>query len=121
MNTETIKRFEEFGQSICGLDHGWKTKFANELNIRPQQLNNLLVGSVRLGPKMQSRLRHLGADVDFILTGRNMTPLKFIKLCAFHIKEFEKLFDALENMARDDPNKFRATILKMQALVDKMK
>lgn len=63
-------RLSSYGQFLCGSSHGWKAAFAEKLGITRQHMGALLSGRVRLGGIMQDRLRALGANVDFIMTGK---------------------------------------------------
>ena len=60
----------EFGEGKFGSDHGWQKAFAEALGITPQSLNAYLAGRISVGVKLQARLRALGADVEYIMTGK---------------------------------------------------
>lgn len=47
-----------------------KTEFCNKVGISLQTLNNYTTGSVGIGNKLLKKLSGLGADVDWILTGK---------------------------------------------------
>ena len=106
-----IDRFLEFGQSLYGKEHGWKKRFAEALEMSPQALQTL-ISRESIGGIIQSRLRELGADVDYIMTGeekkqaRHCTPndeelLK--RLGEMGIKTVDQLNNLFspENMAKD--------------------
>ena len=48
-------------------------EFARALSIRPQNLNDYLSGNRLPGNKMKFRLRELGADIDWIMEGKQPT------------------------------------------------
>lgn len=52
-----------------------KREVAEMLGMSPQQLSRLMSGADNLGPNMQTRLEGLGADIDWIMTGRKAHEL----------------------------------------------
>lgn len=46
------------------------TAFAVALGMRPQTLNNYLAGQMNPGNVLQARLRKLGCDIEWLMTGR---------------------------------------------------
>jgi SOS-response transcriptional repressor LexA len=65
-----IQRLLEIGQDGFGSKFGWKSKFARSLGMTPQQLNDYLSGRISIGAEMQSRLRGIDADVEYVMTGK---------------------------------------------------
>ena len=74
-STGIIQRFEAFGHSLFGDQHGWKKKYADALDIAPAQMSSMLNGTIPIGGTIQSRLRELGADVEYILTGKTASAV----------------------------------------------
>lgn len=67
---QVADRLTQFGQSLHGNKHGWKTKFARSLEMDVQTLNHYLMGERLPGNVLQARLRnYLNAPVDWILYG----------------------------------------------------
>jgi transcriptional regulator with XRE-family HTH domain len=83
---EIVHRFEEFGKKLCGSQHGWKKKFADRLGVKPTQITSMLNGNDPIGGTMQTRLRDLGADVDYIMTGRLPSDKKDDKSIRIHYR-----------------------------------
>lgn len=61
-------RLREFGETKFG--KRGMSKLAAALNIPPQSLNNYLKNSQKPGNIMQEKLRNIGADVEYIMTGK---------------------------------------------------
>lgn len=61
------KRLREFGEKR----YGTMAEFARALDVIPQTLNGYLIGIQRPGNVMQDRLRKLGADIEWIMTGKS--------------------------------------------------
>lgn len=129
-NTQIIQRFEEFGKHLCGDKHGWKKKFADSLGVMPQQLNNMLTGSVNIGGIIQARLRDLGADVDYIMTGINREGTTEAlgrriqyempgHLTADDGEKIKKLLDEMGKVSSDDPDIIEKMITIMQTIYKK--
>jgi len=115
-----IRRFEEFGESICGNKHGWKKQFAEKLGIIQQNLTSILNGSAPIGGILQQRLRDLGADVDYIMTGRHKTEEKDDTVIRFHTPKGVAPSDELRaraqrivQMIMDHPNADSALIERL--------
>ena len=64
-----LGRLEAFGKSLVGDDRGWKTRFAEKLEISSQQLSNILTDRDALGPAIREKLRALGCDTEWLMTG----------------------------------------------------
>lgn len=45
-------------------------EFARALGMRPQTLNNYLAGQAKPGNVLQARLRELGCDIEWLMTGK---------------------------------------------------
>ncbi len=69
-----IDRFIEFGQQLFGSEHGWKSRYAEALKISDKQLSNILSQRSPVGPAIRERLRFLGCDIDWLLTGKSAIP-----------------------------------------------
>jgi SOS-response transcriptional repressor LexA len=71
MNVKQVaQRLTKFGQTRFGDKHGWQKEFADALAMSPQALSNYLSGRVAPGNAVQAKLRALGADVEYIMTGK---------------------------------------------------
>lgn len=66
-----IERLLKIGQDRFGSKFGWKAKFARALGMTPQQLNDYLSGRISIGTEMQTRLRGFGADIEWLMTGKD--------------------------------------------------
>ena len=65
-HTEIGNRLREFGSK----NYSTMSDFAKALEMRPQTLNNYLSGSSRPGGILQGRLRALGCDIEWLMTGK---------------------------------------------------
>jgi|SRR3989339_943042 len=68
-NAQIASRFKEFGQARFGTAWGWMTRYAEALEMDPGALRNYLVGDRVPGNKMQAKLRELGCDLKWLMTG----------------------------------------------------
>ena len=68
-----LKRLEAFAHQVVGDEYGWQRRFAERLEIRPQQLSNILAGRDPLGAKMRERLANLGCNIEWLMTGKEAT------------------------------------------------
>lgn len=50
--------------------------YARALGMRPQTLNNYLAGQARPGNVMQARLREIGCDIEWLMTGKSIHESK---------------------------------------------
>jgi len=67
--TAVAQRLQEFGQRKVGGDHGWQRRFAEALEVSPQTISSYLSGARRPGFEMQAKLRALGCDIEWLMTG----------------------------------------------------
>jgi SOS-response transcriptional repressor LexA len=73
MNPSPVaQRLHEFGQKKYGSDHGWQRLFADAIGITPQSLNQYLKGTVSVGVRLQGKLRAIGCDVEWLMTGKKV-------------------------------------------------
>jgi alkylhydroperoxidase/carboxymuconolactone decarboxylase family protein YurZ len=128
MNDSTakiIQRFEEFGKKLCGDAHGWKKKFADALGVAPAQLSSMRSGLVPIGPKMQNKLRELGADVNYILTGVKAETEVHIQfdmpghLTAEQGEQYQKLMAEMKKISEDDPEAIEKMLILTQTIFKK--
>jgi len=93
--TGISERLALFGQQLFGSARGWKTEFAKALTISPQQLNDYLSGRWLPGNKMEERLRKLGCDVVWLMTGERQEEINH---------QFEEMIErrAKEAITRED-------------------
>lgn len=89
-----VDRLIQEAHRLIGSDWGWKTRLAEKLGIRPQELHRILSGKYGLGAKMQARLREVGADVDWIMTGRGKDDQNEVKI---YLKDGDKLSPEMRN------------------------
>jgi hypothetical protein len=87
-----IKRFLEFGQLKFGAEHGWKSKYAQALNIRPQAIDTIILRE-SIGAILQNRLRELGCDIEWLMTGKTEAGKK--RVCT---GEEEAMIERLRGM-----------------------
>jgi repressor LexA len=69
--TDITKRLIEFGQSRFGNERGWRSRFAEALNVQPGHLQSYLMGKTP-GPELHIKLRALGCDIEWLMTGYNV-------------------------------------------------
>jgi transcriptional regulator with XRE-family HTH domain len=67
---EISERLRGFGEKHSGVGYGMGVKFAAKLGISTQQLTNYLNGRSVPGNVMQVRLRQLGCDIEWLMTGK---------------------------------------------------
>ena len=65
---------------------GTMSAFASALGMKPPSLNDYLVGKTLPGNSLQAKLRALGCDIEWLMTGKSSGDLK---------KEREKKADAV--------------------------
>jgi transcriptional regulator with XRE-family HTH domain len=128
-NPEIIERLTKFGVGLCGDNRGWKTSFAEKLKMKPQQLQNILSGKAAVGEKIQSNLRDLGADVDYILTGRKKEePASERVRIQFdmpgHLTEeqgeqYKKLIEEIGKVSSEDPDAIEKMLIITQTIFKK--
>jgi transcriptional regulator with XRE-family HTH domain len=69
-NVEIGKRLRSFGEGKYMFVHGWQKQFAHELETSAQTLSLYLRGDRIPGNKVQTRLRRLGCDIEWLMTGK---------------------------------------------------
>jgi SOS-response transcriptional repressor LexA len=67
-NTGT--RLETFAKKLVGSEHGWQTRFAGRLNVSTSYLRAYLSGRNLPGNVVQKKLRALGCDIEWLMTGQ---------------------------------------------------
>lgn len=65
-------RLLEFAKTKYGDRHGYKSLFAKDLGISSSQLTQYVSGSLLPGNKIQQKLRDLGCDIEWLMTGRRL-------------------------------------------------
>ncbi len=68
------ERLREFGEKLYG--KRGMSKFAEALEMTPQSLQNYLKTSKKPGNTFQDKLRNLGADVEYIMTGEQKNVIQ---------------------------------------------
>jgi SOS-response transcriptional repressor LexA len=63
-------RFAEFGHARFGEDFEWKDRYAEALGVTPATLKLYLAGEEKPPLSVQKKLRNLGCDVEWLLSGR---------------------------------------------------
>lgn len=61
-----VARLIEFAHSKVGDEFGWQRKFAEMLEMSPQQLNNILSERVKIGLKVEEKLVELGCNLEWL-------------------------------------------------------
>jgi hypothetical protein len=129
-NAEIAARLTEFGISRCGSAHGWKTKFAEKLAMPPQQLHKLLTGVNAIGMITQNKLRELGCDIEWLMTGvlRDTTdpdPIIQFDMPGHLTKEqgeqYKKLLEEIRKVSSDDPEAIEKMLILTQTVFKKKK
>lgn len=70
MTLSTIgKRLGEWGMGRFGVNHGWKTRLATALEMKLPAIRNYLNDERRPGVEVQNKLRVLGCDIEWLMTG----------------------------------------------------
>lgn len=87
---EIAKRLRRFGED----EFTTMAAFAAKLEMKPQALNNYLNGLTGVGGEIQSRLRALGCDIEWLTTGVRSEDAAVAKSDA----EVEKLREKVEEL-----------------------
>lgn len=66
------ERLNEFAVKRHGSKHGYKTLFAKELGMTSNTLSHYLNDKLLPGNGLQQKLRELGCDIEWLMTGREM-------------------------------------------------
>lgn len=105
--------------------YGSLYKLAKELGITSSSLHQYVTGRRQLGNKMQNRLREIGADIEFIMTGKTSAQLhkerekKLGTVIAFHApghmseemqKSIQKMIDDLSALPQGEVERAREII-----------
>ncbi|MBN1186816.1 MAG: hypothetical protein JXB49_31350 [Bacteroidales bacterium] len=73
---EVLQRFIEFGQSKFGTDHGWQKKYAEALEMKQQQMSDILSMRSPIGAKIREKMQTLlGCDTMWLITGNTKEEL----------------------------------------------
>jgi hypothetical protein len=124
-NQEIAVRLQEFGKQLCGDQHGWRRRFADKLNVSPSQMSNLLAGRDVLGDSFILRLRDLGADTNYILTGKKTETEVHIQfdmpghLTAEQGEQYKKLIAEMKKISEDDPEAIEKMLILTQTIFKK--
>jgi SOS-response transcriptional repressor LexA len=68
---QVAERLVAFGNQRFGKKYGWKTKFANALQMKPQGLQPYLDGIRIPGNTILARLNNIGCSSDWLLYGKS--------------------------------------------------
>ena len=90
-------RLREFGEK----NFTSMTDFATALSMLPQTLNSYLSGASGIGSKMQEKLRELGCDIEWLMTGEKGEQ----KHHAYTLEE-EAILKRLRELGIDTKEKF---------------
>jgi len=69
------ERLNEFAIQRHGSKHGYKTLFAKELDMTSNTLSHYLNDKLLPGNGLQNKLRELGCDIEWLMTGRKMVTV----------------------------------------------
>ncbi len=118
---EIAQRLRQFGKNHFGS----MSKLAEALDMTPQQLNDYLSGRITPGNKMQGRLREIGCDIEWLMTGEkkhgglDTSPAVGDPIIAFHApsgmseekrKQIQKMINELSKLDQGDVNKAREIV-----------
>jgi len=94
-------RLREFGEKKFSS----MTEFSSALNMMPQTLNSYLSGASGIGSKMQEKLRILGCDIEWLMTGtRKENPtLPFETIALMKIPVYKYIKAGGKAMGHNDP------------------
>jgi transcriptional regulator with XRE-family HTH domain len=118
----------EFGQQRFGKDRGWKAAFARELGLTPGGLELYTSGKQTPGNVLQSRLRGLDCDIEWLFTGESKRQerteeTELIDLLRQHgIRTTEQLLERLrenERLKRSLGVEAYSTLLEVAAVREK--
>ena len=82
-------RLRDFGEK----NFSTMSAYAKALGMRPQTLNNYLSGKSNIGGIIQDRLRKLGCDIEWLMTGKTEAGKK--RVCT---GEEEAMIERLRGM-----------------------
>jgi transcriptional regulator with XRE-family HTH domain len=100
-------------------------QFATALELMPESLDNYLNGKIRPGIILQRRLREVGCNLDYIMTGKTSEPqnsqwMDFGDGARVHIcppqkptPELRLKFQGIIDWMRDNPNADKDALEKM--------
>lgn len=97
------------------------TGFAAALDVSPQTLNSYLSGKMQPGNKLQSKLREIGCDVEWLMTGKKDGKARKAEeaVTAFHApagmdpkvrKTIQKLLEDISDLPYGDVERARELI-----------
>jgi len=120
-NAEIARRLREFGEK----KYPSMAAFARALGIRPQALSSYLKARSRPGYDLLMKLKELGCDIDWLMTGKGENPIFFIgkdekevlsylKSLGINSVEEAQAFFAPENIAQDIALLLRERAVKYQ-------
>jgi len=118
--TQIAQRFEEFGIQLCGSSHGWKKLFAQKLGVSPNHITDILGMRAAIGGKTQARLRELGCDVEWLLTGRRAGENSDAPTKAIHYHADKPVTPELQKRAERIVQKFIDHPTADMALIEKI-
>ena len=88
------QRLCQFGIDLFGDKRGWKTRFAEALGISTGAMQMYLTGQRRPGNELHEKLRILGCDIEWLMTGIkggiNMT-LEAVSIIKIPVYDFNKI------------------------------
>lgn len=95
-------RLNEYVKDKYGDKHGYKSLFGKDIGASSSQVTQLLNGERIPGNKIQDKLRQLGCDVEWLMTGRKMVTVGDKTVAVYpreHIEELGGNSVSLESVA----------------------
>lgn len=83
-------RLNEFVTDKYGNKHGYKSLFAKELGVSPGQAVQYLTGERIPGNKIQQKLRNIGCDIEWLMTGRRLITYGDQKIVGYDIEPIDE-------------------------------
>lgn len=68
-------RLNEFVKAKYGDKHGYKSMFAKDIGVSAGQALQYLTGERNPGNKIQQKLRDIGCDIEWLMTGREIVTI----------------------------------------------
>lgn len=74
---EILQRFIEFGQLNFGKDHGWQKKYADALNMKQQQMSDILSMRSPIGARIREKMQTLlECDPMWLINGKTSEQIQ---------------------------------------------
>jgi len=100
-------RFEEFLKSKYGSNRGWLTLSANALGMDSSGVKRYIQNVSTPGSVVQAKLRALGCDIEWLMTGNKKEELEHIDITIIKIPVFNYIRAGGKSMVlREEPSEY---------------